>query len=121
MSPAAPGHRLRGMVTHIHKRSDNQPRLFLKEWREAKGLTQQQIADRIGTDTGQVSRVETGKRKANQSWVFGYASALGITPEQLYRPPGAPSLDDMVRNAPESLRRQIFVVVEALLKTGTDD
>ena len=38
-----------------------QPRLFLAERRDEAGLTQQQVADRLGTSDVTVSRWETGK------------------------------------------------------------
>jgi transcriptional regulator with XRE-family HTH domain len=109
-----------GMVTQIHNRASNRPRHYLQEWRLAKGLTQEQLADRVGTAKGVVSRHENDKRKLKMDKLAQYAEALGIETEQLFRDPAAPSLDELIRDVPPELKRQIFTVVTAMLKTGTD-
>ncbi|MEV6844296.1 helix-turn-helix transcriptional regulator [Actinoplanes sp. NPDC051411] len=48
----------------------------LAEVRRARGLTQQQVAERIGVTKGRVSQIEQGK-VAGQEVVARYAKALG--------------------------------------------
>ncbi|MFV2086398.1 helix-turn-helix domain-containing protein [Micromonospora sp. LOL_021] len=48
----------------------------LAEVRKARGLTQQQVADRIGVTKGRVSQIEQGKI-SGQDVVARYAAALG--------------------------------------------
>ena len=48
----------------------------LAEVRRARGLTQQQVAERMGVTKGRVSQIEQGK-VAGQQVVARYASALG--------------------------------------------
>ncbi|GGM36445.1 transcriptional regulator [Micromonospora sonchi] len=48
----------------------------LAEVRRARGLTQQQVADRMGVTKGRVSQIEQGKI-SGQEVVARYAAALG--------------------------------------------
>ncbi len=48
----------------------------LAEVRRARGLTQQQVADRMGVTKGRVSQIEQGKI-SGQNVVARYAAALG--------------------------------------------
>jgi DNA-binding XRE family transcriptional regulator len=48
----------------------------LAELRKARGLTQQQVADRMGITKGRVSQIEQG-RVSGQEVVARYAAALG--------------------------------------------
>ena len=113
------------MVTRI---GPSKPfRHYLKEWRVAKGLTQQQLADRLpvgddGKPTGkdQISRWERSERGMTMDVQAALAEALGIDPGALFHDPDRPSVDELLRNAPPEQRRQIFAVVETMLKTGTN-
>ena len=112
------------MVTRI---GPTQPvRHFLKEWREHKGLTQQQLADRLplgdeGKPTGkdQISRWERKKRGMTMEVQAALAEALGISPGALFHDPAQPSADELLRNATPEKRREVFAVIETLLRTGT--
>lgn len=111
------------MVTRIGPR---QPvRHFLREWRLRKGLTQQQLADRIptgedGKPTGkdQISRWEKYQRGMTMDVQAALAEALGIEPFRLFQDPDMPSADELLRNASPEKRKQIFAVIETMLKTG---
>jgi DNA-binding XRE family transcriptional regulator len=48
----------------------------LAELRRARGLTQQQVAERMGVTKGRVSQIETGK-VSGQEILARFASALG--------------------------------------------
>lgn len=104
------------MVTRI--RSSKPIRHFLREWREYRGLTQQQVADRLDTGKDQISRWENSKRGLTMEVQFALAEALGIDPADLLRDPQAPSADALLRNASPKLKEQAFKVIEALLKAG---
>lgn len=39
---------------------------FFKEWRKFRKLTQQQVADALGSSSGYVSDLENGKRRYNE-------------------------------------------------------
>lgn len=99
---------------------------FLKEWRLVRHLTQQQLADRlpVGEDdkpTGkdQISRWEKNQRGMTMDVQGALAEALNISPADLFRDPNMPSADELLKNATPEKRREIFAVIETLLKTGS--
>jgi transcriptional regulator with XRE-family HTH domain len=92
-------------------------KLFLAEWREAKGLTQQQLADRLGptgTSDVTVSRWETEARKCDNSAQQAIAEALGIEWVDLYRHPDRPSADAMLRDQPPEVVDQALKLIQAI-------
>lgn len=52
--------------------------IMLARQRESKGLTQAEVASRIGTSTPQVSRTENKPEHANMQTLMRYAEALGM-------------------------------------------
>ena len=55
----------------------------IKARREELGLSQDQLADRLGTNRNDVSKYETGKYEMGISALFQYAEALETDPLQL--------------------------------------
>ena len=104
------------MVTRIGPR--NATRLFLREWRLERGLTQQQLADRVGTSKGQVSNWEQAKRGLRQDVQAALAHALSISINDLYRDPAQPSADELLRDATPELRNQAIELIKTLIKTA---
>lgn len=51
----------------------------LKAIREAKGLTQQALADLVGTTKQQISNLENSRRKLSEDWLRRLSSKLGVT------------------------------------------
>lgn len=97
----------------------NPVRHFLREWREAKGLTQQQLADRLDTGKDQVSRFENNKRAMTIDAAAAFGDALGIGPLAIFRHPDTPSADELLRTASPEQRKQAIAIIETILKTGT--
>lgn len=62
-------------------------RFFLRERRLAAGLTQQALADAMGTTKGVVSQLETGFTRYNEDWIVKAAQALELEPADLLTPP----------------------------------
>lgn len=106
------------MVAIVDQPGFQPARLYIAEWREHFGLTQEQVAERLDTSKGQISRLENGKRTPNNDWLTAYANALGIRPEQFYFPPKEPSLDAIVASLNPDLRRQIHAVVDTMIKNA---
>lgn len=111
------------MVTRIGPKAPL--RHYLKEWRQRKSLTQQQLADRLphgpdGKPTGkdQISRWERFERGITMEAQAALAEALGVEPWQLFQHPDTPSADELLKNATPEKRREIFAVIETMLKTG---
>lgn len=101
------------MVTKI---LHNRPlRHYLREWRTAKGLTQEQVAERLDTSKGQVSNFENNKRKMTVEMANAFGYALGIEPIDLFHHPDSPSADALLRTATEKERGKIFTVIKTLL------
>lgn len=58
-------------------RKDVRPMKKLKALREAKGLTQRELAGRCGIDYSSLSMYESGKRIPNMKTIAKLANALG--------------------------------------------
>jgi transcriptional regulator with XRE-family HTH domain len=58
-------------------------RLKLREARERRFLTQQALADLVGTTKANISRLETGNQRPRPGTVLRLAEALGVPPEEL--------------------------------------
>jgi len=52
--------------------------VYFREWRAFRQLTQQQLADRIGTSKTRVSMKENGKEGWDDGYLAALAEALGI-------------------------------------------
>ena len=75
-------------------------RIFLREWREHRGLTGEKLAEKLDTGKDQISRWENSKRRINLDVQLVLAEALNIEPEDLFRDPATPSADALLRGAP---------------------
>jgi transcriptional regulator with XRE-family HTH domain len=51
----------------------------IRKLRKARELTQEQLADRVGTSSEYISLIETGKRKGGTELIAKIANALGIS------------------------------------------
>jgi DNA-binding XRE family transcriptional regulator len=51
----------------------------IKVWREYRGLTQQQLADKVGISKPYLSQIETGKRKGTTDILSAIAKALDVS------------------------------------------
>lgn len=58
----------------------------IRVWREYRGLTQQELAEKAGISKPYLSQIEAGKRKGSTAVLSALANALGLT------------LDDLVDN-----------------------
>jgi transcriptional regulator with XRE-family HTH domain len=104
------------MITRIGAKSPI--RLFIEAWRVKRALTQQQLADRVGTTKGTISRWETEVRDPPLAALAALADALGIEPKELFSPPDAPTADDLLRSLSEKDRDRVIQFAETLKRTG---
>lgn len=58
--------------------------LRIKELRQARGLTQQQLADKAGLERSQLSKIENGREPANTRRLNDIATALGVSAAELF-------------------------------------
>lgn len=100
--------------------STNGPGHYVKEWRKHRGLTQEQLAGRLGVATSSVSQLETGKQGYSQATLEALAIALDCEPWQLIsvNPKMAGEVVDLVRLIDEKNRDQAIRVLRALTGTG---
>lgn len=63
-------------------------RHFIQEWREFRGLTQDELADRIGTTAKNISQIENMETGYTQASLEAIAAVLAVHPSVLLaRPP----------------------------------
>ncbi len=105
------------MVTRIGLRGARPANLYFREWREWKGWTQHELANRLETTAATVSRVEMGKRDWGKGYLEAFAFVVGCElADPITRPPTQPSADGMLRYASPQQRRQVLNVIAAILK-----
>lgn len=97
-------------------------RIFLKQWREYRGLTQQQVADRVGWSVGNISQLERGLQGYSDEGLALLAEALQCTPGQILDVD--PLNDDAIwslweRAKPGQRQTLLDVAKEMVIKTGT--
>jgi transcriptional regulator with XRE-family HTH domain len=95
---------------------------FIKEWRKHRGLTQEQLAERIGITKSYVSKIESGKKRYDQPFLEAAAVVLQCEPaDLLVRDPGDPdgiwSIWDQLKPVE---RGQVVEIAKTLKRTGTE-
>ena len=92
-------------------------RLYLAEWRESRGLSQEELGRRIGpqgVSDVTISRWETGKRQPDLNAQAAIAEALAIDVFDLRRHPDQPSADALLRDQPQEIRDQAIKLIQAI-------
>lgn len=56
---------------------------FLRHWRKKKGLTLEELAEKVGTTKAVVSLLENEKRPLSAKWLRKFAEALDTTPGRI--------------------------------------
>lgn len=59
----------------------------IRKLRDDRNLTQEELADLVGTSFQQISRLENGNRKLSQEWMHRIGRALGVPPATLMETP----------------------------------
>lgn len=72
----------------------------IKELRDTRGLSLEQVADAAGTSFQQIQRLEKGKRRLTDDWMRRIAPALGVAPAALLSD-HAPDNREFAKNAEE--------------------
>ena len=94
----------------------------LKAWREYRGLSQAELADKIGTSHQVIGYLERGRTQLSAKWLRQLAPALDTTPGMLLdHDPTELNADviDMWTHASAREKRQIADIARTL--TGTND
>lgn len=91
-------------------------RLYIAQWRDHRGMTQEQLANRLKTTSMTISRWERGAVALNTTVMSELADALGIEPEDLYHHPDTPSPNALLRGQPADVLDQAIRIITALRK-----
>ena len=119
----ANGHRgsyCTGMVT----KKARQHRLYIAEWMKERGLSDEALAERLGVARETVTRYRdvNQQHRLNPQKIAAIAAALDLEPEDLWRPPdlgsGRPSIDRMLKGAPDALVLEAAEMTGILLRRG---
>lgn len=97
---------------------------FLQAWRVFRGLTQAELAEKVGTNQNMIGYLESGERGLSAKWLRKLAPALQTTPGHLLdHDPNEMSADifDIWMHADQRQRRQLADIAKTIVRTGTDD
>ena len=95
--------------------SETRYRHYLREWRIKRGLTQADLAERLGTDKSMISRYEGAQRNLLLDVQFRLMEALDITPKQFFSHPDEVSIDAMLTGTTREDKERVIAVAKALL------
>lgn len=117
------------MAGRVRPRFKGYRKTFIREYREARGLTLQQLADRLRDNHdldithASLSRIERALQPYNQGQLEAIADELGTEPPSLLmrRPDDPEGIWSIWDQAKPGQKRQILEVAKTLIKTGTSD
>lgn len=107
-----------GRVSHSSRMAKGRKPTFIKQWREFRGLTQEQLAEKTNMSPGNVSLIERGLQNYTQETLESIAHALRCEPADLLtRDPNDPdSIWPVWERARPAQRRQIVEIAKTLIK-----
>ncbi len=94
---------------------------FLRQWREYRNLTQDDLAERLGTSKASISRIEAGQQAYTQDFLEACADALRTDPASLLmrNPTDEEAVWSLWDKAKVGDRKMIENIVRSVIKTGT--
>lgn len=99
------------------------PRLitYIKQWREYRDLTQDDLAERLETSKASISRIESGVQAYTQDFLEACAEALRTDPASLLMrdPTDDEAVWSLWDKAKMGERQMIEQIVRTVVKTGT--
>jgi transcriptional regulator with XRE-family HTH domain len=109
---------------HIEPPAQRRSRHFVRAWRKYRGLTQEQLADRIGVSGSNISLLESGKQNYTQRILEELALALGTSPASLLAEDpadqtGAWQIMEKLRLLSPAERRRAIAILDALARTAS--
>ncbi len=97
---------------------------YLRAWRMKAGLSQAELAAKVGTNSNMIQYLETGERGLSAKWLRRLAPALDTQPGMLLdADPDALDFelhDLWTAKLDRSQQRQLKAIAQALVKTGTE-
>jgi transcriptional regulator with XRE-family HTH domain len=94
---------------------------FIKQWREYRNLTQEQLAERLDMTQSHLSMLEGGKRGYTQETLEALAEALQTDAASLLmrNPTDGDAIWSIWEQAKPGERRMIVDIAKTVTKTGT--
>jgi transcriptional regulator with XRE-family HTH domain len=94
---------------------------YIRQWREYRGLTLEQLADRVGMTASYLSMFERGQRGYTQNTMEDLAHALQTdVPSLISRnPEGEEDIWSIWDNAKTGDRKMIVDIAKTVTKSGT--
>ena len=108
------------MAMKAHPKRKQFRKTFIREWRLARGLTLEQLADRIGLQASALSYLERGQSAYTQGTLEALAEALGTDPASLImrNPAEDNAIWSLWDNASPAEKQQITEVVKVLRRAS---
>lgn len=97
----------------------DRPENHLRAWRKFRKLTQEQLAEKIGTSKAVIGHLETGRNGLSDKWLSKLAPALGTSPGHLleHDPESLPTdILDIWRDVPLERREEGLELLRILSK-----
>ena len=94
----------------------------LRLWREYRRMTQEQLAEKIGTTAAVISLLESGKRRLSLKWLLKIAPALRTTPGFIldHAPDDLPSdVLEIWATIPERQQPQALAILKTFAKSNS--
>jgi transcriptional regulator with XRE-family HTH domain len=108
-----------GMVTKIG--GGRRVHLYITEHMAARGINDERMAGMLGVARETVWRWRTEQHRLNPPKIAAIAEALGVEPPELWqlpRSPDRPSLDDMLRDAPDEEIKRAATIISLAIRRG---
>lgn len=109
---------------YTRRMDEKRPPHYLREWRKHAGLTQEQLAEAVGTSKSQISELERYNLQLSPKWLIRLAPVLGTQPGHILDHDPADLDNDVIdiwARIPERDREQAARVLRSFTRTGTDD
>lgn len=97
---------------------------YLRAWRSFRKMTQEQLAEKVGTTQHQIAFLENGDRGLSAKWLRRLAPVLDTTPGMLLDHDPAELDNDIIdiwAHAGAREKRQLSEIARTIVRTGTHD
>ena len=104
----------------VHKVSPRVPRrIFLSEWMDERKISDERLGELLGFERETVNRWRNYPQRLSLPRIEDIAAALAIEPADLWRHPGRPSADALLRNEPAEIQAKAVEMIGILIRAGT--
>lgn len=108
------------MVKKVVSRLKRRQPIFLREWREHRGLTLKQLGEAIGKSHASLSRIETGEQPYSQGILEAAAERLNTDVASLLmrNPTDSDAIWSLWERAKPGERRMIVDIAKTIVEIG---